>query len=189
MSERPNVSPGSGDHDQKTVNEALSEQAVEGSEGIGIEQLKAELDAQRTEHQALHDKYVRLFAEFDNFRKRTAKERLDLLQMAGAETMRNILPVLDDLQRAMTNNESSDDLKVVKEGFSLIDQKLRNILGAKGLKAMESYGKEFDPDWHEAISKAPAPSHDLKGKVIDVVEPGYTLNDKVLRYAKVVVGE
>lgn len=203
MSERPNVSPEAPERDQTTdpqgnplgpASEAASGHRTDDSDKAlagesELEHLKAELDVQKTEHQALHDKYVRLFAEFDNFRKRTAKERLDLVQTAGAETLRSVLPVLDDLKRAMANNEQVEDLNSVKQGFGLIDHKLRTILQAQGLQPMESHGKPFDPDWHEAITKAPAPSDDLKGKVIDVLEDGYTLHGKVLRYAKVVVGE
>ena len=203
MSERPNVSPEASERDQTTdpqgnplgpASEAASGHRTDDSDkAMGseseMERLRAELDVQKTEHQALHDKYVRLFAEFDNFRKRTAKERMDLVQNAGADTLRSVLPVLDDLKRAMANNESADDLASVKEGFGLIDHKLRTILQAQGLQPMDSSGKPFDPDWHEAITKAPAPSDDLKGKVIDVLEDGYTLHGKVLRYAKVVVGE
>ncbi|MBX2977944.1 MAG: nucleotide exchange factor GrpE [Flavobacteriales bacterium] len=152
--------------------------------------LQGELDALRTEHQALHDKHVRLFAEFDNFRKRTAKEKLELMQFAGENTLNAVLPVLDDLDRAVANNDRVNDIDAVKEGFKLIQQKLVHILTSQGLKAMpDAKGEAFDTDRHEAITKAPAPSDDLKGKVIDVVENGYTLHDKVIRYAKVVVGE
>lgn len=152
--------------------------------------LQAELDVLRTEHQALHDKHVRLYAEFDNFRKRTAKERLELIQFAGENTLKAILPVVDDFDRAVTNNEKVEDVVAVKEGMKLIQQKLLHILAAQGLKPMGNVqGEAFDTDRHEAITKAPAPNEKLKGKVIDVVENGYTLHDKVVRYAKVVVGE
>lgn len=153
------------------------------------ERLRGELDALNTEHSALHDKYVRLHAEFDNFRKRTAKERMDLLMSAGADTLKSILPVLDDMERAIVHNADVDDVDAVKQGFELIHQKFANILLAHGLKVMRAKGEPFDPELFEAISKVPAPSPQLKGKVIDVVENGYTLNDKVVRYAKVVVGE
>ncbi len=152
--------------------------------------LEAELDVIRTEHQALHDKHVRLYAEFDNFRKRTAKERLELIQMAGENTLLAVLPALDDLERAVANNEKVDDIKAVKEGIRLIQKKLLHIMGGQGLKPMSDVlGQPFDTDRHEAITKAPATKDSLKGKVIDVVENGYTLHDKVIRYAKVVVGE
>ncbi|MCB0791025.1 MAG: nucleotide exchange factor GrpE [Flavobacteriales bacterium] len=160
-----------------------------GEEGE-LEALKAELDVQRTEHKALHDKYVRLFAEFDNFRKRTAKERIDLVQFAGENVLQNLLPVLDDMERAIRNNDGTDDVNVIKEGFHLVRNKLLHIMGAQGVRPMEDpKGQLFDTDRHEAVTKAPAPSPGMKGKVIDVIENGYTLNDRVLRYAKVVVGE
>ncbi|HNU57288.1 MAG TPA: nucleotide exchange factor GrpE [Flavobacteriales bacterium] len=155
-----------------------------------LEILKAELDLLRAEHQAIHDKHVRLFAEFDNFRKRTAKERLELLQYAGENTLKAVLPVLDDMDRAIANNAKVDDIDTIREGFNLIHQKMVHALGSQGLKAMpDAKGELFDTDRHEAITKAPAPNPELKGKVIDVVENGYTLHDKVIRYAKVVVGE
>ena len=152
--------------------------------------LEAELEVLRTEHQALHDKHVRLYAEFDNYRKRTARERLELIQTAGESTIQTVLPVHDDLERAVANNEKVEDIAAVREGVKLIQQKLLHILAGHGLQPMpDAKGHPFDTDRHEAITKAPAPSDDLKGKVIDVVEQGYTLNEKVIRYAKVVVGE
>lgn len=155
-----------------------------------LETLKAELDLLRAEHQAVHDKHIRLFAEFDNFRKRTAKERLELMQYAGESALKAVAPLLDDLSRAVANNENVDDVAAVREGVKLIHQKLQNVLAGQGLKAMpDSKGELFDTDRHEAITKAPAPTPDLKGKVLDVIENGYTLHDKVIRYAKVVVGE
>ncbi len=155
-----------------------------------LEVLRAEVERLRTEQLAAHDKHVRLFAEFDNFRKRTAKERLDLLQYAGESTLKAVLPVLDDMDRAITNNATVADVAAMREGFNLIHQKMVHSLGTQGLKAMpDPKGQPFDTDNHEAITKAPAPSEDLKGKVIEVIEKGYTLHDKVIRYAKVVVGE
>lgn len=161
--------------------------AVERTEA---EVLKAELDLLRAEHQAVHDKHIRLFAEFDNFRKRTAKERLDLMQFAGENTLKAVLPVLDDMDRAIANNDKVDDINAVREGIKLIHQKMQHVLATQGLKAMpDARGEAFDTDRHEAITKAPAPTPDLKGKVLEVIENGYTLHDKVIRYAKVVVGE
>ena len=152
--------------------------------------LEAELDILRTEHEALHNKHLRLYADFDNFRKRTARERLELIQFAGESTLKAVLPVLDDLDRAVKNNETAEDLASVKEGFKLIQQKLQHQLATQGLKRMEvKKGDAFDTDKHEAITKAPAESEKLKGAVIDVVEDGYLLQEKVIRYAKVVVGE
>jgi molecular chaperone GrpE len=154
------------------------------------EVLKAELDLLRAEHQAVHDKHIRLFAEFDNFRKRTAKERLELMQFAGENTLKAVLPVLDDMDRAIANNDKVEDINAIREGFKLIHQKMQHILSSQGLKAMpDAKGEPFDTDKHEAITKAPAPTPELKGKVLDVVENGYTLHEKVIRYAKVVVGE
>lgn len=135
------------------------------------------------------DKFLRLHAEFDNFRKRNAKERIELIQSAGSEVIREMLSVVDDLDRAMAANEANEDIEAVKHGFSLIQQKMNNLLLSKGLKPMDAKGKEFNTDWHEAISQIPAPSKKLRGKVLDVVERGYLLNDRVLRYAKVVVGQ
>jgi molecular chaperone GrpE len=201
MSERPDVSPEETVRDSSSytdenplsaASEAASEHAVGDDlreESPETDRLRAELDALNTEHSALHDKFVRLHAEFDNFRKRTAKERMDLLMSAGADTLKSILPVLDDMERAIAHNAEVDDINAVKQGFELIHQKFVNILLAHGLKVMHAKGQPFDPDFYEAISKVPAPSPKLKGKVIEVVENGYTLNDKVIRYAKVVVGD
>ena len=153
------------------------------------ERLRAELDAQKAEHATMHDKYVRLHAEFDNFRKRTAKERMELLMTAGADTVKSILPVMDDMERAIAHNAQVTDLEAMKQGFILIQQKFASILSAQGVKPMDSKGQPFNPDLQEAISQIAAPTLDLKGKVLDVVETGYTIQDKVLRYAKVVVGQ
>ena len=133
------------------------------------------------------DKYLRLYAEFDNFRKRTMRERGDLVRSAGRDLMEALLPVLDEYERAMSAAEGQGVEKDM-EGTQLIVQKMRGILESKGLKRMEAKGAEFDIDLHEAIAQVPAPEVDLKGKVIDVVEPGYKLHDTVLRFAKVVVG-
>lgn len=212
MSERPNVSPETVTADKATENalpldgmdeqgrdplsaasEAAAEHVMRDAEGDGrtdVTELNDELSAARAESADMRDKWLRLNADFDNFRKRTAKEKLDMLQFAGENALKNMLPVLDDMERAIANNANTEDIAVVKEGFHLIHSKLLHILGSQGLKPMESaIGSPFDTDRHEAITKAPAPSKDLKGKVIDVVENGYTLHDKVIRYAKVVVGE
>ena len=135
------------------------------------------------------DKYVRQIAEFDNFRKRNAKERLELMQTAGKEVIKDLLDVLDDCDRAQKQMETSDDLKTIKEGVLLVFNKLRNVLTAKGLKAMETVKTEFNPDLHEAITEIPAPNPELQGKVVDEVMKGYYLNDKIIRHAKVVVGK
>ena len=137
----------------------------------------------------LNDRFLRLYAEFDNYRKRTNKEKIELISNAGESILKDMLPVMDDFERAITNNETAEDLESVKEGFHLIFNKFRQILESKGLKKMEAKGESFDSELHEAIANVPAPSEDLKGKVIDDVEKGYYLNEKVIRYAKVVVGQ
>ena len=134
------------------------------------------------------DKYLRLYAEFDNFRKRTMRERGDLIRNASMDVLEKLLPVLDDFDRAAAN--PSDDANVTREGQALIHTKLRQLLEAQGLAKMEVMpGDAFDVDLHEAITNIPAPTPDLEGKVVDVVEFGYKLNDKIMRYAKVVVGQ
>ncbi|MEZ4799520.1 MAG: nucleotide exchange factor GrpE [Flavobacteriales bacterium] len=135
------------------------------------------------------DKYTRLFAEFDNFRKRTAKERIDLISSSTGDVLKELLPVIDDFDRAVKANESTEDVNVIKEGFVLIHHKLYKKLESKGLTPINAQGKPFDTDFHEAITSIPAPSEDLKGKVVDEVEKGYLLNDKVLRFSKVVIGQ
>jgi molecular chaperone GrpE len=136
----------------------------------------------------LNDKYLRLYSDFENFRKRTIKEKGDLISNASEGVVKEMLAVLDDFERAIDNNQNSDDADSIKEGYQLIYNKFNNILLNKGLKAMESKGQTFDIDHHEAITNIPADKK-MKGKVVDVVEKGYFLNDKVLRYAKVVVGQ
>lgn len=137
----------------------------------------------------LKDKYLRLYSDFENFRKRTSKERLDLITTASEEVLRDLIPVVDDFERSLKVSGNQDDTNKENEGNHLIYQKLLRILESKGLKPMtDLVGKPFDADTQEAITQIPAPSEELKGKVIDVVEKGYTLGDKVVRYAKVVTG-
>jgi molecular chaperone GrpE len=177
---------------EQTIDPSVGTDTTDSPTGAGDPEATreaAELDILRTEHQALHEKHLRLFAEFDNFRKRTAKEKLELLQFAGAETLKNILPVMDDMERAMANNATVEDPNAMRQGMELIHQKFIHILAAQGVQVMKAKGEVFDPEVHEAITKAPAPEPALKGKVLDVVENGYTMNDKVIRFAKVVVGE
>lgn len=146
------------------------------------EQLKAQVEEG-------NDKYIRLLAEFDNFKRRTAKERIELFKTANAETVKSLITVLDDFDRAQKSIETSSDVDAVKEGLKLVHLKLKNTLNAQGLAEMESsVGKEFDTDLHEAVTNIPAPTEELKGKVVDELEKGYLLNDKVIRFAKVVVG-
>lgn len=139
-------------------------------------------------YEEMNDKFLRLYSEFDNFKKRNTRERIELIKSAGSDVLRSVLPVLDDFDRAIKANENARDLDAVKEGFVLINQKLYHLLETKGLKKMDVMGKPLDTDLHEAITQIPAPSPDQKGKVIDVVENGYYLNDGVLRHAKVIVG-
>jgi molecular chaperone GrpE len=146
------------------------------------EKLEAELDEQK-------DKYIRLFADFDNFKRRNAKERYELIQTAGKEVITSLLDVLDDCDRAEKQLQVTDDIDQLKQGVQLVFNKLRNTLQAKGLKVMESINTEFDVEKHEAITEIPAPTEELKGKVIDDVQKGYYLNDKIIRFAKVVVGK
>lgn len=168
--------------DLKEEVENSAENPLETAVPSPEEMMKAEINQ-------LNDKYIRLFAEFDNYKRRTAKERLELLSVANRETLVAMLPVLDDFERAMKSFEHSTDIAALKEGVALISNKFKGIMQAKGLKPMESIGQPFDTDLHEAITKIPAPAEDMKDKVIDEIEKGYFLNDKVIRFAKVVVGE
>ena len=160
---------------------AVTEEAAAAPQASEEEKLRADLAE-------ANNKYLRLYAEFDNYKRRTSKERIELLQTAGKEVLQSLLPVLDDFERALKSMETAADTSSVKEGVSLVHSKLKGILTQKGLKEMESIGTTFDADLHEAITNIPAPSDDMKGKVIDEVEKGYFLNDKVIRFAKVVVG-
>lgn len=161
--------------------------AAEETPAEPVEEISAE-EQLKLENAALNDKYLRLFAEFDNFKRRTQKERVELLQTAGKEVILSMLPVLDDFDRANKATENATEVGAIREGIQLVHTKLKSILNQKGLKEMESIHTAFDTDLHEAITKVPAPTEDLKGKVIDELEKGYTLNDKVIRFAKVVVG-
>jgi molecular chaperone GrpE len=157
------------------LNEPVAEESA-------LEKLKEEL-------KEASDKYLRLAAEFDNFKRRNAKERVELIQTAGRDVITDLLEVIDDHDRAHQQLENGEDVQQIKEGVSLIFNKLKNKLQSKGLRPMESIKKEFNPDLHEAITEIPAPSEDLKGKVLDEVVKGYYLNDKLIRHAKVVVGK
>ena len=139
----------------------------------------------------LNDKYLRLSAEFDNFRRRNLKEKMELIKTAGEDILLNILPVMDNFERALKAIEAknTDEAIAIKDGILLIYTNFKDFLTQRGVKELEAIGKDFDTDHHEAISKIPAPQEDLKGKVIDVVEKGYVMHDKIIRFAKVVVGE
>jgi molecular chaperone GrpE len=145
-------------------------------------------DKYKEELSQANDKFLRLYAEFDNFRRRTAKEREEARKTEGKDVIVALLPVLDDFERAIRSMENATDIVAVKEGVALIQNKMKNILAQKGLKEMQSIGSPFNPDLHEAITNIPAPTDDMKGKVIDEMEKGYELNDKVIRFAKVIVG-
>lgn len=168
--------------EEQTQDENVQEESFEAN----CEDKNDSLEIQIAE---LKDKHLRLFSEFDNFRKRTTKERIELFKTAHSDLMLDLLPVLDDFDRAMKAFKETDDAKPIKEGIGLIYNKFHSTLERKGLKCMDSHEKDFDTDFHEAITEIPAPTKKLKSKVVDVVEKGYTLNDKVIRYAKVVVGK
>ena len=157
--------------------------------GESSEISETEVDILNKQVSDLKDKYLRLVADFDNFRKRTAKERLELIQTASKDLISDLLPVLDDSERAEKQMEKTQEIEAIKEGERLVFNKLRSTLQVKGLRPMETIGKDFNPEYHEAITEIPAPSESLKGKVIDEVEKGYYLNDKIIRHAKVVVGK
>lgn len=164
--------------EQVNNSETASEPVVELSAEEKLQQQVAELN----------DKYLRLFAEFDNFKRRTQKERIELLQTAGKDIVVSLLPVLDDFERAIKATETSTEVAPVREGIELVQTKLKSILSQKGLKEIDCINTPFDTDLHEAITQIPSPTDEQKGKVIDELEKGYTLNDKVIRFAKVVVG-
>jgi len=168
----------------KTTENSVDNPAIKEAESDELELIKL-----RNELEESKDKYLRKVAEFENFKRRNAKERIELIQTAGKEVITELLDVLDDCDRAQKQLEGSDDPKEIKEGVMLVFNKLRTILQARGLKAMETINQEFNPDLHEAITEISAPTEDLKNKVVDEVMKGYYLNDKIIRYAKVVVGK
>lgn len=148
-----------------------------------------ELAKKQAEYDELHGKYLRIYSEFDNFRKRTTREKLDLIDTANEKLMLDILPVVDDFERAMMSMKDAGDVKSVQEGVVLIFNKLKGILERNGLEEIDCLEKEFDPEIHEALTKIPAPKKKLRGKVVDQIQKGYKLKNKVIRFAKVVVGE
>jgi molecular chaperone GrpE len=176
------------DSNSSTMN-INADENQDGSSHLNEPIQESETDKLRAEIQELKEKYIRQAAEFDNFRKRSAKERLELIQTATRELMVSLLPVLDDSERAEKQMESSNDVASVNQGVKLVFNKLRNTLTSKGLKPMQSIGTEFNPDEHEAITEIPASSEDLKGKVVDEMDKGYYLGEKIIRFAKVVVGK
>lgn len=153
------------------------------------EKLAQELEKANAEIEEQKDKYLRLSAEFDNYRKRTMKEKAELILNGGEKSISSILPIVDDFERALKNMETATDVVAVKEGVELIYSKFMSVLGQNGVKVIETKEQPLDTDYHEAIAVIPAPAEALKGKILDCVQTGYTLNDKVIRHAKVVVGE
>ena len=153
------------------------------------EKLAQELEKANEQIEEQKDKYLRLSAEFDNYRKRTMKEKAELILNGGEKSISSILPIVDDFERALKNMETATDVAAVKEGVELIYNKFMSVLGQNGVKVIETKEKPLDTDYHEAIAVIPAPAEELKGKILDCVQTGYMLNDKVIRHAKVVVGE
>lgn len=177
-------------------NKGADQEEDKKTDDPGHEKIKEELmEVEITELKKLvdesKDKYLRLFAEFDNYKKRVSKERADWLKTAGMEVIISMLPVLDDFERALKQLESVqiEEVKSIKEGKQLIYNKLKSQLEQRGLKQMETIGKEFNPELHNAITEVPAPNEDMKGKVMDEIEKGYYLNDVLIRHAKVIVGK
>lgn len=183
--------------DQEKVNtqetaeaQQIEQQAEQAAPELSPEEkLQQSLDEAEVRIADLQDKYLRLSAEFDNYRKRTIKEKAEIIKTAAEKTITAILPVLDDMERALLNMQKSDDAQALREGMELINAKFLKILSQEGLNKIETEGADFNTDFHEAIAMIPAPSEDQKGKVLDCVQTGYKLNDKVIRHAKVAVAQ
>lgn len=174
------------------VNEEACEQCEQQEESVELtaeEKLQKELDEANDKIATLEDKYLRQAAEFDNYRKRTIKEKAEIIKNGGERAIESILPVLDDFERALANMAKDENAAEIMTGIELIYNKFVGIMKQNGLQKIETEGATFDTDFHEAIAIIPAPSEELKGKVLDCVQTGYTLNDKVIRHAKVAVGE
>lgn len=196
MSEKEQLMNENADNLSAEMNEEALAASLNTDESVnGMQHLddevgeESEMEKLRMELEEAKDKYIRLAAEFDNFRKRTAKERIELIQTAGKDVIQAMLDVLDDSERAQKQMETSEDITQIKEGIQLVFSKLQSTLQHRGLKKMEAKNQAFDADLHEAITEIPAPTEDMVGKVIDEVQPGYYLNDKLIRFAKVVVGK
>lgn len=172
-----NVATSQQDEGDKTEEQRAKEMSVEDK-----------LAAAETKVAELQDKYLRQVAEFDNYRKRTIKEKAELILNGAEKTITAILPILDDMERALKNMDKMEDVAAVKEGVDLIFQKFVKILGEQGVKKIETENADFNTDLHEAIAQVPAPSDEMKGKIIDCVKTGYTLNEKVIRHSQVAVG-
>lgn len=165
------------------------EQENAAEENAQTDNVTEELEELKKKYDELNDSHIRLMAEFDNYRKRTLREKADLLKNGGENALKNLLPVIDDFERALQTIRNSDEMEVIKEGVELIYSKFMSYLAQQGVKAIEAIGQPFDTEMFEAVATIPAPEPGLKGKILDCVQTGYTLNDRVLRHAKVVVGE
>lgn len=148
-----------------------------------------ELKALKQDYEEMKDKHLRLYAEFENFKRRTTREKLEFMKTASQDILSALLPVLDDFDRAKQNAEKDGSTEVFSEGIRLVYHKLQHILKSKGLEAMDTTGQPFNPEFHEAVTEIPAASEEMKGHIIDTIEKGYLLNDKIIRYAKVVIGK
>ncbi len=178
-----------GEFDPAAMDNLNTDENIAGSSPLGeVNEQEEEMEKLKAEIQEQKDKYLRLFAEFDNFRKRSARENLELRQTAGKEVIISLLDVLDDCDRAEKQLQTTENLAQIREGVQLVFSKLRSVLQGKGLKAMNSINTDFDVETQEAITEIPVPDPQ-KGKVIDEVQKGYYLNDKIIRHAKVVVGK
>ena len=175
--------------EQQEVTNLQDNQAEKAAETAAQDNVADDLAALRQKYEELNDTHLRLRAEFDNYRKRTMREKADLIKMGGEGALKNLLPVIDDFERALQNIPTTEEVKALREGVELIYTKFINYLGQQGVKAIEAVGKPFDTEEFEAIATIPAPQPDWKGKVIECVQTGYVLYDKVLRHARVVVGE
>ena len=151
--------------------------------------VNGELEVLQKALQESQDKYLRLVADFDNYRKRALREKVELIQSAGESLLKDLLPVVDDYERGVEQASKAEDMDAVRTGMALIYNKFKDFLTSNGIKEINAINEPFDTDWHEAVTNIPAPTDDMKGKIVDVVQKGYTLNDKVIRYSKVVVGE
>lgn len=174
---------------EEDVENKTTEREPSKSKKPNVKDLQAEIEELNIQLSEAKDKYLRLFAEFDNFKKRNIRERMDLLKNASQDAFSSLLPVIDDFDRAKKSADDDASAESFSEGVNLVYNKLNHILSSKGLKKMESTGEMFDPELHEAITKIPAPTEDMKGKIIDTIESGFYLNDKIIRHAKVIVGE
>lgn len=176
-------------HEEQSETPASKKTTEESKELSPEEKLQQSLDEAEKRIAEIQDKYLRLSAEFDNYRKRTIKEKSEIIKNAAEKTITAILPVLDDMERAIANMQKSEDAKAWLEGVELINNKFLKILSQEGLNKIETEGADFDTDYHEAIAMIPAPNEEQKGKVLDCVQTGYKLNDKVIRHAKVAVAQ